>query len=179
MDPQQSSPSDGPEAPGREDKLTPALASASLASSVEPAVAAGDDDALRALLPLSPLIYQILLALTDGERHGYRILQDIQASSANALGVYHRGPGALYRAIKQLLALKLIAPADVRPDPSLDDERRRYYRLTARGRRAAQLEAVRLLQLVQEARAKGLIDGTWGLDGGSPRAQLVINEEGV
>ena len=179
MDPRQVSSSGGSAAPGREDESIPAPASASSAPTIDSADTAGDDAALRALLPLSPLNYQILLALADGERHGYRILQDIQASSANSQGIYHVGPGALYRAIKQLLALRLIAPADERPDPALDDERRRYYRLTARGRRVAQLEAVRLAQLVRAAQVKGLIDEAWGLDGGAPRGQWGMNGEGA
>ncbi len=106
------------------------------------------------MLPLTPAVFQILVALTDGERHGYAIMKDVEA---NTRGQMRLGPGTLYRSIKRMLADGLIEECDERPDPELDDERRRYYRLTALGRRVAAAEAERLAGLVQLARAKHLL----------------------
>jgi len=111
-------------------------------------------------LPLTPAIFHIVLALAGGERHGYGIMQEIAASTQDQL---HIGPGTLYRSLKQMLALGLIEEADERPDPALDDERRRYYRLTDLGRRVAQAEALRLQQLVAQAQAKQLLPGAQGV----------------
>lgn len=111
------------------------------------------------LLPLSPAVFHILLALANGERHGYGIMREIAAATQ---GQTHIGPGTLYRSIKQMLALGMIEESDERPDPVLDDERRRYYRLTALGRRVAQAEAARLAQLVREAEARRLLPGVGG-----------------
>lgn len=105
---------------------------------------------------LTPAVFQILLALADGERHGYAIMKDVEASTG---GRVRLGPGTLYRSIKRMLADGLIEECDERPDPDLDDERRRYYRLTALGRRVARAEAERLAGLVQLARAKRLLHG--------------------
>ena len=111
----------------------------------------GDRDDLG---PITPAIFQILLALADGERHGYGIMQEIAARTDGAVRM---GPGTLYGSIKRLLADGLIVESDDRPDPTLDDERRRYYRLTDRGHRVAAAEAARLAQLVDDARIKGLL----------------------
>ncbi len=105
----------------------------------------------HALLPLTPAEFHILLALADGDGHGYAIMQEVERETAGAL---HLGPGTLYRAIKQLLTAGLIVEADERPDPCLDDERRRYYRLTAYGRQVGEAEAQRLARLVSRAHAK-------------------------
>jgi DNA-binding PadR family transcriptional regulator len=117
-----------------------------------------EDDFARAqrLLPLTPAAFSILLALAGGEKHGYAIMQEIAGSSAGALRV---GTGTLYRNIKQFLAAGMIEASGDRPDFALDDERRRYYRLTAFGRRVAQAEAVRLAHLVRLAGAQGLLGG--------------------
>jgi DNA-binding PadR family transcriptional regulator len=117
-----------------------------------------DDDALRAqrLLPLTPATFAILLALAGGEKHGYAIMQEIAAASDGVLRV---GPGTLYHSIKQLLAASVIEESGDRPDPDLDDQRRRYYRLTGFGQRVVQAEAVRLARLVHQAGAKGLLGG--------------------
>src|SRR5690349_10237473 len=90
------------------------------------------------LLPLTPAVFHILLALANGERHGYGIMQEIAAATDGQMRI---GPGTLYRSIKQMLAAGMIEESDERPDPELDDERRRYYRLTGFGRRVAQAEA--------------------------------------
>lgn len=104
--------------------------------------------------PVTPAIFQILLALTDGERHGYGIMQEIAARTG---GAFRIGPGTLYGSIKRLLAEGLLVEAADRPDPTLDDERRRYYRLTERGHRVAVVEAERLAHVVADARAKRLL----------------------
>jgi DNA-binding PadR family transcriptional regulator len=104
--------------------------------------------------PPTPAVFQILLALADGERHGYSIMQEISARTGGALRI---GPGTLYGSIKRMLADGLIEESDARPDPALDDERRRYYRLTDAGRRVATVEAQRLAALVGIARAKRLL----------------------
>jgi DNA-binding PadR family transcriptional regulator len=105
-------------------------------------------------LPLTPAVFHILLALADGERHGYGIKQEIAARTD---GIMNIGPGTLYGAIKRLLAQGLIEEAEERPDPDLDDERRRYYRLTDFGRRVTRAEAERLAGLVRQAQAKQLL----------------------
>jgi DNA-binding PadR family transcriptional regulator len=109
---------------------------------------------VESLLPLTPAVFHILLALSDGERHGYGIMREIEARTG---GTVRMGPGTLYGSIKRMLADGLIVETDERPDPALDDQRRRYYRITYRGERAAEAEAVRLEQLVGIARAKQVL----------------------
>lgn len=104
----------------------------------------------EALLPLTPAVFHIMLSLADGERHGYSILREIERYTSGALKL---GPTTLYRSIRQMLAAGLIEEAEERPDPTLDDERRRYYRLTAFGRQVALAETRRLERLVAMARA--------------------------
>jgi len=106
------------------------------------------------MLPLTPAVFHILLALADGERHGYAISQEVTASTQ---GQIKMGPGTLYGTIKRMLAKNLIEESDERPDPDLDDERRRYYRLTGLGERVAAVEAERLANLVRVSQAKRLI----------------------
>ncbi len=100
-------------------------------------------------LPLSPLHFHILIALVEGERHGYAIKKSIADSSA---GMLEPGAGSLYHAIKGLLAGSLIEEAGERPDPHLDDERRRYYRITRYGQQVARAEAGRLAALLRRTR---------------------------
>ena len=106
------------------------------------------------LLPLTPPVFHILLALADEERHGYGIMREVRA---NTEGKLRLGPGTLYRSIKQLLEAEIIEESEERPDPALDDERRRYYRLTAFGHRVAVAEAERLERIVDTARARQLL----------------------
>lgn len=96
------------------------------------------------LPPLSPVLHHILLALLEGERHGYAIMQAVERITD---GGVRMGPGTLYGAIKRLLESGLIEEAGERTDPA-GDERRRYYRLSALGRRAVREETVRLQRLV-------------------------------
>lgn len=105
-------------------------------------------------IPLTPAALHILLALAVGERHGYGIMQEITQLTG---GMFALGPGTLYRSIKQMLEQGLIAEAEMRADPALDDERRRYYRLTGKGERALRAELSRLDALVRVARNHGLM----------------------
>ena len=106
------------------------------------------------LLPLSPAVFHVLLALADAERHGYGIIKEVEARTD---GRVRLGPGTLYGSVKRMLEEGLIEESDERPDSELDDERRRYYRLTGFGRRVATAEAERLSGLVADARAKRLL----------------------
>jgi DNA-binding PadR family transcriptional regulator len=106
------------------------------------------------LLPLTPPVFHILLALSEGERHGYAIMQEVAADTGGALQL---GPGTLYGCLKRMVAARLVEESDERPDPGLDDERRRYYRLTDLGARTARAEAERLASAVAAARAKRLL----------------------
>src|SRR5882724_4782060 len=109
-----------------------------------------DQSAGTDLTPLSPAIFHILLSLGEGERHGYAIKREIAARTEGRLKL---GPGVLYGSINKLLELGLIEETEDRPDPHLDDERRRYYRITKQGRKVAQAEAARMGELVQLAAA--------------------------
>jgi DNA-binding PadR family transcriptional regulator len=105
--------------------------------------------------PLKDSEFHILLALADGERHGYGIMQEVELRSQ---GTVRLGPGTLYGAIKRMLATGLIEESAKRPKPEKDDERRRcYYRLTRLGRGVAEREAERLAVLVRVAEAKRLL----------------------
>jgi DNA-binding PadR family transcriptional regulator len=105
-------------------------------------------------LPLTPAVFHVLLALAGEERHGYGLMQEVAAITD---GTVRLGPGTLYGTIKRLLAAGLIEESGERPDPALDDERRRYYRLTELGRRLAEAEALRLASLVEAARERRLL----------------------
>ncbi|MDB6040979.1 MAG: PadR family transcriptional regulator [Verrucomicrobiales bacterium] len=108
----------------------------------------------KTLLPLSPAVFHVLLALSDGEQHGYAIMREVAGSTGGTLKM---GPGTLYGTIKRMLESKLIEESEERPDPEKDDERRRYYRLTPFGMTTAKLEASRLETLVRAARGKKLL----------------------
>jgi DNA-binding PadR family transcriptional regulator len=108
---------------------------------------------IRRYLPLSPQQFHILLALTDGHLHGYGIIQDIADRTSGALRL---GTGTLYTALARLDALGLVDESDRRPRAADDDERRRYYRLTALGRAVVNAETERLETLVRHARRKGI-----------------------
>jgi DNA-binding PadR family transcriptional regulator len=107
-------------------------------------------------LPLTPPVFHILLALADEERHGYGIMQDVARQTNDALQL---GPGTLYGCLKRMLAAGLVEESDERPDTELDDERRRYYRMTALGRSTVRAEASRLAEAVSAAKAKLVLAG--------------------
>jgi len=111
-------------------------------------------------VPLTPAMFHILLALAAGEMHGYAIMREIAILSDGQMSV---GPGTLYGSIKKMLAAGLIQESDQRPDPDLDDERRRYYRVTELGLRVVMAEAERLSRLVREARARRLLGPASGV----------------
>lgn len=102
-------------------------------------------------LPLTPAMFQVLVALADGEKHGYAIIKEVARRTE---GKVQLRAGTLYAVVKKLADLQWIVESAARPDPALDDERRRYYRLTDRGRAVAMAEADRLEETVAQARAK-------------------------
>ena len=110
----------------------------------------------EALLPLKPVVFQVLLSLAGGERHGYAIVQDIAERSSARLQIE---PGNLYRTLQWMLDEQLIEESDRRPAPDRDDERRRYYRVTKFGQKVATAEAERLADIVADARARKLLKG--------------------
>ena len=105
-------------------------------------------------LPLTPAVLHILLALADEERHGYGIMLEIERRTG---GSFRPGSGTLYGTVKRLLSSRLIEESGERPDPEIDDERRRYYRLTGFGRRVLEAEVARLQQVVGVAKIKNLL----------------------
>src|SRR5512141_440219 len=105
-------------------------------------------------LRLTPAAFHIMLLLADGEKHSYAIMREV---AEHTQGKMRLGPGSLYGTIKRMLADGWIEESDERPDPKLDDERRRYYRLTGVGIQLVQAEAERLEQLVDIARGKKLL----------------------
>lgn len=112
-----------------------------------------DPTDVTALLPLPPATFHILLALAANDRHGYGIIQDVEARTDGALRL---SPGTLYRTIQRLLEQGLIVEPKRRADP-LDDPRRRYYRITPFGTAAARAETRRLTQLVRLAKGVGFL----------------------
>jgi len=109
--------------------------------------------------PLTPAVFHILLALADGPKHGYAIMQEVETITE---GRVKMGPGTLYGSIKRMLAAGLIAEEQERPDPEQDDERRRYYRLTGPGSDVLKAEVRRLADIVHVARRKRILVVTEG-----------------
>jgi len=105
-------------------------------------------------LPLSPAVFHILLALADGERHGYAIMREVERSTD---GKVRMGPGTLYGAVKKLLLNKLIEEVESVSGSERDDERRRYYRLTGWGTRVLNAELSRLRAILQLAKGRKLV----------------------
>jgi DNA-binding PadR family transcriptional regulator len=101
--------------------------------------------------PLTPAVFHILLALADGEKHGYAIMKEVESQTGGRIKM---GPGTLYGSIKRMLAASLIQETAARPDPELDNERRRYYQLTGVGETALKTESQRMEQAVQAAKKK-------------------------
>jgi DNA-binding PadR family transcriptional regulator len=110
-------------------------------------------------LPLSPAAFAILVVLRDGERHGYAILREVNDTTH---GLVRLLPGTLYNLVKRMLEDGWIEESEERPDPTIDDERRRYYRLTGLGQQVVVLEAERLVGMVGVARQHGLLDQPGG-----------------
>ena len=110
----------------------------------------------ESMLPLPPVTFHILVALADEERHGYAVMQDVATRTNGALKL---GAGTLYRSIQRMLEQGLILETSTRPAPEMDDERRRYYRITPFGRAVAKAEARRLAQMLKLARASGFAPG--------------------
>jgi DNA-binding PadR family transcriptional regulator len=104
--------------------------------------------------PLTPAVFHILLALADGEKHGYAVMKDVEFQTD---GRVKMGPGTLYGSIKRMLAAGLIQEVGERPDSELDDERRRYYRLSGIGQEMVRAESQRLEQAVRAARQKHVL----------------------
>jgi DNA-binding PadR family transcriptional regulator len=109
---------------------------------------------LSTFLPLTPVSFEILLALAGGDQHGYAVMLEIEQRTGGAV---HLHTGSLYRALNRLLEAGLIVEVDERPGPEEDDERRRYYGLTPKGREVARGEARRLEALVDAARQRRLL----------------------
>ena len=107
----------------------------------------------ESLLPLTAVAFEILLTLSDGDAHGYHVMQEVERRTSGAITLH---PGTLYRALARLMDEQLIDELDAKP-ASRDDERRRYYTLTKLGRAVLEAEAARLDQQVREARARRLI----------------------
>ena len=108
------------------------------------------------LLPLTPQVFHLLVALAEKDLHGYAIMQDVAARTG---GKVRLSAGTLYSSIRRMLEQGLIQELADSPDAASTDERRRYYRLTRFGRRAAAAEVARLNALVEQARATGLVPG--------------------
>jgi|SRR6185437_3569494 len=111
---------------------------------------------VAALLPLPPATFHILLAVAQDDRHGYAIIQDVLERTNGELRL---SAGTLYRSIQRMLEQGMIVETRDRPAPELDDERRRYYRITRFGAAVARAEARRLTQLVHLARKQGFVPG--------------------
>ena len=114
-------------------------------------------DRPASLLPLQPTTFHILLSLTDEDRHGYAIILDVARRTNGELKL---SAGTLYRSIQRMLGLGLIEETTTRPAPEMDDERRRYYRITPFGTAVARAEAGRLRSLLKMARLCGVAPRT-------------------
>jgi DNA-binding PadR family transcriptional regulator len=110
-------------------------------------------DSPESLLPLQPTTFHILLSLADEDRHGYAIILDVAARTNGELKL---SAGTLYRSIQRMLEAGLIIETKTRPAPEMDDERRRYYRITPFGTAVAQAEAGRMRSLLKMARLCGV-----------------------
>ena len=110
-------------------------------------------DDVDSFLPLPASVMHIIVALAAGERHGYAIMREVDELSGGSITL---SPGTLYGSLKRMIDQGLVEETDERPDPALDDERRRYYRLTSLGQRVGAAEHTRLASLVDAATARQL-----------------------
>ena len=111
----------------------------------------------ESFLPLTAVAFEVLLALAEGEQHGYAVMLDVERRSGGAIALH---AGSLYRVLNRLLDSGLIEELDERPDPENHDARRRYYRITPLGQAVAREEARRLESQVSAARARRLLRGS-------------------
>jgi len=114
---------------------------------------------IDAHLPLKPEVLHILFSLLDGERHGYAIIKDVKERTSGRVSMR---PGVLYRHLHRMLGDGLVVESERRPAPDQDDERRRYYDVTALGRRVAAAEVARMQEMVREGVARKLVGGEGG-----------------
>ena len=128
-----------------------------VARSLLPALLFGRESRMNAEVPVTPAVYQILLSLADGDRHGYGIMQEVDERTN---GEIRLGPGTLYRTIKRLRKAGSIEGLEVSESKTEDDDRRRFYRITASGRKMLENEVRRLARLVAQAETKRVIDAT-------------------
>ena len=113
-------------------------------------------DAIQSLLPLTPTVFHMLLALADGEKHGYGIMRAVEAETHGQMQIR---TGSLYGSIRRMTEAGLIEATTERPAPELDDERRRYYGLTDFGRRVLSAEAARIAQAMAVIQGKHILGG--------------------
>ena len=113
-------------------------------------------DDIQSLLPLTPTVFHMLLALADSEKHGYGIMQAVEEETQGQMQIR---TGSLYGAIRRMIEAGLIEETNERPDPELDDERRRYYGLTDFGRRVLTAEAARIARALAVIQGKHILDG--------------------
>lgn len=111
---------------------------------------------VQSLLPLTPTVFHMLLALADGEKHGYGIMRAVEEETQGQMQIR---TGSLYGSIRRMIEAGLIEETTERPDPELDDERRRYYGLTAFGRRVLTAEAARIAQATAVIQRKHILGG--------------------
>lgn len=109
---------------------------------------------IQSLLPLTPTVFHMLLALADGEKHGYGIMQAVEVETRGQMRIRI---GSLYGSIRRMIDAGLIEETRERPDPELDDERRRYYGLTGLGRRVLSAETARLAQAMAIVKQKRIV----------------------
>lgn len=110
--------------------------------------------------PLTPAVFHILLALSNGERHGYGIMKQVEADSQGKVSM---GPGTLYGSLKRMLDAGLVRESDKRIDPEMDDERRIYYQITGLGAEALAAELERYKRIVSLAQERKLYPKTYGI----------------
>jgi DNA-binding PadR family transcriptional regulator len=108
--------------------------------------------------PLTPAVFHILLALSNGERHGYGIMKQVESDSQGSVSM---GPGTLYGSLKRMLDSGLVMESDKRVDPQMDDERRIYYQITGVGRKALEAELERYKNIVNVAQKRKLFPKTF------------------
>ena len=109
---------------------------------------------VQRLLPLTPTVFHMLLALADGEKHGYGIMRAVEEETQGQMQIR---TGSLYGSIRRMIEAGLIEETSERPDPALDDERRRYYGLTGLGRRVLAAEAARIAQTMAVIQGKHIL----------------------